>query len=444
MSSTPPKLEGGTVAIRAPVYLIALAVILFFTGLNAIYNVLNVEYRGNHSSFLPGPWDRDGDLIKAALSFPPYPTGSTPEIDRYLAMYAANPFEKLGGVGRGEISSLHITPLMIVSLLAIKQAILQWGPDRVVYFYILFALACVAHIVLEFRGSYWGAALAFLCLGLSFPFLMIVCTGNYGSLLGGLCLIFFLYEIIAGQRAMLAGLLLALAVNLHPNAVLLAPLMLVFDFRVAIRAAFFSAVFAIALFSVSALLAEHFYPGYNLAVFQQALHVYYQVYVIDGHGGREYNNSFFGAVWPLVEAFHLPVKSTIRVLGALQTGILMATALLIFTSAFYYLKHLIDRYEYAFAISSLYILASTIFATYHLFFLFIFILIFAGRSFASEPGRRHYAILGITVFVLAPKFFAYFFDVPLQVFVNPLVLVFGVSLILLGHNDTKMPREIAA
>jgi hypothetical protein len=428
-----------TIRLNVKVHLLALAAVLFLTALNGLFNSLNTEYGGKHATFLDRPADRHADLIKSALSLPPYGPDYIPGRDHaYRDFYVNNAYQSPQELRRGKLTALHVTPLMVVTMLGLKPLIILLGPSRVVEIYYLVAFLALALITWNFSGSFIEAVFIFLALAFSYPFLSILCRGNPGALLVAFCLIFFLYELFQGRHVVVPALFLALACNCRPNTVLLLPLLILLGRRNALRALAIFALATIALFLASYGLATHLDPDYNFTVARKAIQVYYKFYV-HSDGGSQFNNSAFGAVWPFIHDLHFLPLMEDSALDAAQWIIGLAVVTLLSVFSLLYLRRQIDKYEYAFALGSLYILGSTIVATYHLFFFAFFILVAGLRSFHLNPTRCHYFILAAAIFMLVPKNYLFHHGISYEVILNPLMLTTTLAIIFF-HRAPAPPH----
>jgi hypothetical protein len=418
-----------TIRITAKIHLVALAAVLFFTALNGLFNALNFEYSRKHTTFLAAPEDAHADLIRSALSLPPYVPAFMPGRDdawRYL--YVNNPYHTAQAPQRNKLTALHVTPIMIVSMLLLKRMIMVLGAGRVIHLFYAIAFISLAFICWKFCRSFREALFVFATLALSYPFLMILCRANPGGLLVSICLILFLRELFVGHRVAIPALLLAVACNCRPNAVLLLPLLLFLGWRRGLRELVVFGFTAAALLLASYGLATHFDRDYNFTSAGKAIQVYYRLYVLDG-AGSNFNNSAFAAVWMAVDALHLMPQFRANILVAIQWMIDPVFPILLALFSFLYLRRQIDKYECAFAIGSLYILGSTMFVTYHLFFLVFFILVVGLDSFHLEPRRGRYLILATSIFLLIPKSYFFHRGVSFEAVLNPLALVLALALI---------------
>jgi len=408
--------------LTCDLYPAVLIVIFLLTAINGFYNSLNTEYGRAHTTFLFTPGDRHGDLLKAALSFPPDRPIAHPE--QIPSTLLSHPYQGLSGVDQGKLTDLHAPPLDILYFLGVKQLLIRFGPTRVIELYYALSLIAVVWLAAKFSRNLREGFLVGGVLLLSYPFLMVLSRGNAPALLTSLALIFCIYELLVRRRGIAAALAFALAFNCRPNILLLAPIFLVLEWRALLRAALVFGIAAPLLFGVSYLLSIHLYEGYNFAVFQKALAIYYQKYVL-GILGEPYNNSLYGVFHPLVTMLNLQPGAQDRALHLLLWMITFGAALSILGFACLYLRRQIDAYAYIFAIGSLYVLGSSVLATYHLFFLFIFILLLAiPKAFDAKADIRdvHLWIIGTTAFLLVPKDYLFHHGISFEIIANPLVL----------------------
>ncbi len=428
-------------SIRADLYIVALAAILFFTACNGLFDALNIEYGGQHSTFLAPAEDRHADLIKAALSFPPLgPDFVAGRDDRYRPFYVDNPYKGLEGPARGNLTALQIPPFMILVMLLLKRLILWLGPVEVVRLYYIIALECLAFIAYQFGRGFWRSVFTFIVLGLSYPFLMILCRGNSGALVTSIGLLVFIYEVLIGKRIVVAALCFALAFNCRPNVLLLAPLFLTFGWRRGLNSFLIFSLASTVVYFGSYAIDLRLYPGYNSGVFHQALRVYYRICILNGLASY-FNNSGYGAIWPLIHWQRLPQDVKDISLIKAQLGISALAVATVGIFSIYYLLKRIDKYEYAFALSSLYILGSTIVATYHLFFLAVFVLVLSLPTFKIDYTRRQYLIVAAAIFMLVPKNYVFHKGLSFEVILNPLVLSLALIALWWRAMRTRSVRQ---
>ncbi len=427
------------IVLTSNLYVVVLLAIFVLTTFNGFYNSLNVEYERKKTTFLADPLDRHGDLIKAALAFPPFVPNHIAGLDHYsLRFYNADFYHGLEGIDHREVTGLHVPPFMLTVLLLAKRGVLLFGPVPVIYFFYAIAYLALTLVLAKFKMNLGEACLGFIVLGLSYPFLMIMSRGNCGALITSLSLIMFFYELFIRRKMSVAALILALAFNCRPNVIVLFPLLLIFGGRGFIKSAVFFGVFASILLLTSYSLAVHFYPGYDSSVFWKALNIYYSFYVI-GMGGDAFNNSAYGAFKPFIYMGHFPYDLLCQVLQGLLAVMTTSVAFLIPLFSLLYLRRQIDKYEFAFALSALSVLGTAVFATYHLFFFFAFVLIAAAPSFVIDRKRAHYLVLMACIFVLVPKNYIFVQGISLEVVLNPLVL--AATLILIFRRRRPCPAK---
>jgi hypothetical protein len=419
-------------------------------------------------TFLGDPQDIHADLIEFALSCPPFTKidvsswsstyqeyanhnnyhsfdlSHTPPVDLsspsalhagWLGLRKHQPVAVL--------TELHATPLMLAIGLATKRLILFWGPDSTVllhYALALLSLGATCLVILRDEGS---RLLAFVTLSLSFPFLLILDRGNQGALITGISLIFFVYLACTSERYILAALLLALACNIRPNALLLAPLLFCFGPRR------FTGSFVVLTGAGGAclLLAYKFdqflYPGYHWAVFTQALHTYFRVYVLGAAGNADNNSAFgaFKAIYLFPDETNDPLHYHLFDLVSKAFGgiflLLTVWAWILFAC-----KKL-SRFEFAYISLAAYVLDSAVFATYHLFVFAIFPLLLCRDRDTRNFGPADQLILFSSVFILIPKNYLLIRSISADVVLNPLALLAGALLVLLWQSglDFSVTRK---
>jgi len=409
---------------------LALLLVLFFTLVHGFFNSLSFEYTPSYeptATFLATPRDLHADLIKSALSLPPY---VTPQMSGwsplYREYYLKNPYQNpdlVAGQPVKRLTSLHFPPICLLLSMLVKRFILASNPQTVIFLnngISLFFLGVVCCCVMQ---KWRDRLLAFTVMALSYPFLMILSRGNQGALFTGLPLLLFIYYACITRNLIAAALCLAVACNFRPNAVLLAPLLFSFGFRRCVLGGAIFAVVSAALFFISYEIDRILYPGYTLSVFSQALNTYYEAYAFGGLGDQ-FNNSAFGAfkfLWDMIttvdysQAYVMTIHQANLIIFMTFT-IVLAGGLLLFR------KQKLTKMEFAYVSVACYVLISTILASYHLLVFFTFLILLCREVSERELGRVDGVILFCSVFVLVPK--NYFFNhfISYEVLLNPLVL----------------------
>lgn len=403
---------------------------LFFTSFNGFIDSIDYEYGATdfwQCTFLGEPVDRHGDLVKSALSL-----ASTPSFDiwdwspHYQYFYDYPYYGKLGDVSTGRVTVFGITPLALLILTGTLQAILATGPSFVMVIYYMVAWLWLGFLCWYFIADYRERILAFVVLALGYPFMFMLTRASLGALIVGFALILYIYLACNQRNLIITALCLAIACNIRPNAVLLAPLLLCFGLRKSIGA--FAIFFATAgiITASSYAIAVNIYPGYSWHVFFQALENYKNFYIIGGLGDGN-NNAAYGAIKTIYNILLLDPSP--KLLDTTNKFIFCACAGLIVFALYKFLQGRLPVYYFAFVITSLYILASTVFGTYHLLVLYAFIL--AAGCKPAKGGPYPPLLLLMSALVIIPKNYIYIFpNLSCEVILNPLILILSLSWIL--------------
>jgi hypothetical protein len=248
-------------------------------------------------TFCFSPKDLFADFIKAALS---YPGPAIRNLDAWPALFRDylqhNPYGDVAALAEGKLTNLHGMPLPTLILLEARRAFAFRDATFV-------TLAFFAAVILPFCGLIWAycrrssaGAITVLSFLLCYPLIFTVTRGNITAIMLGEALIAVILLIWRGQNLWLAALLLALAVNLRPNALIFLALPLLrWPFRRSVAWAAASLVMTAAMFWGALALANRLYLDYTLANFYQAVLVYRKIYVIDD-AGLAYGSSLFGGL----------------------------------------------------------------------------------------------------------------------------------------------------
>ncbi len=404
--------------------------ILFFTSLNGFVDSIDYEYGATDSwqcTFLGDPNDRHADLIKLSISTVSSPPPNLSEWpSHYLDFYTNNPYGNVGAVSRGRLTAFHSLPLALLVVTGIGNGILLTGPVFTTIVFYAVALTLLWLACWYFVSTSWERIFAFSVLALGYPFMVILSRANVGSLVAGFALIFYIYLCCNRRHLLIAGICLAVACNVRPNAVLLAPLFLCFGLRKSIGGVALFLLMAGAIASVCYAIAVKVYPGYSFSVFLQALDIYQSLYVF-GSMGDGNNNSAYGALKVLYEM--LLIGTSPRLLTAVNQFILLLGVGFIAFASYRFWRGLLPAYYFAFVITGVYILASTVIATYHMFVLYVFIL--AAGCKTAESGTFPSILVLMAALILIPKNYIYMFPgVSCEVILNPLILSICLGWIL--------------
>jgi hypothetical protein len=376
-------------------------------------------------TFLADPTDVRADLIKLDFSFPPLIASDLtnwPAHYRKLVLHSPyKSFDLRQRIVPDRFSGLHVPPLYVLLAIATKKLILDVGPSAVVHLNDAISVAALAGTCWLFIREWRGSIFTFIVLGLSSPFLNVVSRANQGALLTGILLAGFVYTLCVSPNFIAAALLLALACNFRPNAVILSPLLLCLGWRRFFLALPFFAGMAAGCFLLAERITERVYPGYTLAAFFEGLLIYYHRYVVYSDGNVD-NNSVFGAfkmIYVFFTGQSLPPPSLLSHANTLI--FIFFTGLFLGSMVLFHLKR-ISALEFIFLGLACYMLTSTIFATYHLLPFVALPLLFYRHRLAHGFSIAEGAIFFGVLFLLCPKNYVHVHRVSLETVLNPLAI----------------------
>jgi hypothetical protein len=416
-----------------------LAFILFFTFFNGFINAVYVEYGPScfaEATFLGEPADLHADLVKSGLSLAteaPRDLWAWPP--HYQDFYLHNPYGKITDVDSGRVTVFGVTPLTLVFLSGTLHSVMTFGPSLVVYGFYFAAWLWLAGLCWYSVVNVRQRLAVFLVLALGYPFLFLLTRANIGAFPASIALLPYVYLCCGRRHLVLAAVCFAIACNIRPNAVLLTPLFLAFGFRRALLGASIWAILLLAIGGISYFAATQLVPGYSWQVMLKALSNYQAMYVV-GAGGDGGNNSLYGAIKILFRIALIQVDGGF--LLGLNKVILVGCGILIFVAAYQFWRGRLSVFAFAFAVTCLYVLGSTVFSIYHLLIFYPFVLMAGGRE---EMKSFPPIILAFTALALIPKNYFFFFpNISCEVVLNPLILTGCVAWILFF----KLPGEVPA
>jgi hypothetical protein len=308
--------------IRPERYLLVVVLgLVSLSFLNMLYCTMAYEFGWGPKTFLVGPDDRFADLIKLSLSFRSVTGGvdNTASFRSWRPIYQ-NYYEHpdYGGTecfATGRVTHFHHPPLSTLIFLLTGLFIVRTGSPLLTLFLFFFiyllevwSIAWIA-IPRAQRTAALTLSLWFLCLA-SYPALVMFGRANYVNAgLTTIPIVVFLVAVFARRQASLACLTaLAIAVNIHPNAIIfLLALPVLFGVRNAVRPVLRFTAIASAIFGVSYLAAHRLYPDYTIANFRKGLAIYGKVYIERGNG-IGMGSSLYGLIRALNHGLHLGVS----------------------------------------------------------------------------------------------------------------------------------------
>ena len=439
--------------------------LICFTFLNMLYCTMGYEFGFGPMTFLSGPEDRFADILKLSLSFRSVTLGvdKTESFQTWKPIYQGYYEHPVYGgkenLAIGELTHFHHPPLSILIFLLCGIFIVQTGspPLMLLLFFCIYLLEVWTMIWIGIprpkRTLGLILAIWFLCLA-SYPALVTFGRANYVNAgLTTIPIVAFLIATFAQKQASLASLLaLALAVNIHPNAIIfLLALPLALGIRRAIKPSMQFIAFALALFGASYFSAHKLYPDYTIANFRKGVAIYGNVYISGGAGIRN-GSSLFGLVRVLNHGLHLGISFPVEmgVFYVLATFIFVLACAAVWRASVRraigsehqstekqtdkgYRGGLINESNQwplplvPFFLVSFYCILSPIFADYHLLvFVAPLVLAYLERDEAAKRSQLLTVVAIASVLMLSPKNYL-FQHASVQIILNP-VIVCGVVL----------------
>jgi hypothetical protein len=354
----------------------------------------------------------------------------------------ASPFHPGAPAGLAHVTeAVHLTPLTELLYMCAKRLVLARGPGFTVDVFYMVTIGALAFACVTALPTWSLRAWVFFALALSYPFLQMLLRGNLGALITGFSLIFFIYLLCRTQRYLLAAMFLALACAVRPNAVVLVPLFLAFGLRRGIVAGALFLAVGLGLTLVAYKIDQAWYPGYSFHYSAEGLKFYYRDYVL-GEADNPGNNSIYGAIKLLGSALGWSSPAHPHVYDLINRALGFALLALDLVICWFYLQQKFSRLEFAFLLTAIYMLASSVFATYHLDVFLVFPLLLASPDI-REISREELVILWGSVFVLMPKLYVFAGRFTPDSVLNPLVVLLAVAWLLFIRARTPA-REFAA
>ena len=414
---------------RRNVALVSSFTVLLLTIANLVFN-LTASARGYgfpFSTFLWKPEDNFGDFFSLLST---YPGGERAWPSTREGLYSILPTHPLSLTVTGPaaaVTHFHMTPFSTLLSLGAVAALRIVDPV-VLFLALLLALLTWWILLVRRRSVSLGETIAWACLGaISYPTLFMVTRGNLHAGLTAMLAIHALLLGLQRRNPLFAALLLAAAVNIRPNAILLALPLIAFYWP---RKWLFMSGLALSGLTIllsSLLISNMAYPAYNLNTFVGGLKTYSEIYLV-GDWGLQYGSSLFGAFRAVFEVYHPLIVSAAS---------LIALAIIAGGLAAWHQKRLDDALLIFLSLAG-YCLGSAVFGDYHLMIFLVVPLALAAQPPTSvdwSSTRVWPIVLGCTCFVLAPK--NYIFQgssgrpTSAQVVLNPALLL-AASIIVIG------------
>ena len=394
--------------------------IFIMTGLNAIFNSIafSLGYGYPYASFLFDPSDRFADYFKGIFSLPgasDLQIGGSSLLRGYLDN---NPYGGVKALTDGTLTNLHGTPLVtLIALLNLK--LMHFISPWYVFCAIFFSGAVLIYaLVKKIARSTLDSVLLFASLLLCYPTLFMVTRGHIYSGMTALALSIFLLCAYQNKKRFLAILLLAIAVNLKPNAIIFILALGLPGLKNIKMDVFVFTCLAACIGATSYLLANATLPDYTPENWLKAVSIYHDIYVVH-NAGLAYGSSLFG-----------PLKSLFGYGKFIEIVPLVLACLIIIFGTIQFHTNKISKSSYIFILCASYVYGSAVFADYHLLILFtplICLYMESGISPLNTHRPIFFSDLNIifvsSVLLLSPKCYMYKGNISDQVLLNPLILV---------------------
>lgn len=389
-------------------------IVLTLFATNTLFNLVARAF-GLHwpySTFLFAPTDLFGDFFKAALGFPGgdmvRPSHFLGLHDRIARAAAFRPYPGIAALAAEPLNPLQMMPLTMTYYLLEVRAMRLLDPAAV---FLGSALAVIAgYVCVVLRGARSRhLAERWLRLGLlSYPMLMVLTRGNLQAGVTALLIVQAMLCAAERKRPVTTAVLLAIAVNIRPNAILFGlPMLLLFaDARWRVFAA--TGVAGVLTLAASAAAAHALFPDYTISSFGSGLRVYYQVYVIDDLG-LWYGSSLFGGL-KLMFGYH----------AGMDTGATVAALALLVAGLATFWRGRLTITAMVFVTACAYCLATPVIADYHLL-CFVAVPMLAARE--PRIGRIEWIAVIAASLLLSPKNYIFFGEYSLQIVLNPAIML---------------------
>jgi hypothetical protein len=412
------------------------ALIFLLTSLNAIFNSLatSLGYGFPYTTFLFLPEDRFADYFKVIFSYP-----GTENIDLsgtanvLIHFLHDNPYQGQADLAGGALTHFHMPPLTtLISLLNLK---LMYFINPIAIFVSIFLIGfiLVYKLINYISESTLDTWLVFLATFFCYPTLFMITRGHIFSGFSSLALLAFLVFMFEGKRKYLSLILLAIAINLRPNAIIFLFALGMCDFKNLKKDIPMFILISAIIFLISLFLTNIMYPDYSVDNMLLAIGIYHDQYVI-GNGGLAFGSSLFG-----------PLKVIFGYSKVIEALPILIAGLMVVISTLQLRNKAISKIAFLFILCSSYVLGSAVIADYHLTVFFAPLLcIYLEQKKAllktSYPllNKELLIVFFASVFMLCPKNYIYIKHTSIQVALNPLLLlVASILIIILGCLNSR-------
>jgi len=419
-----------TVLIQKPA-LLAFIMIFAMVALNSIFNTLAVAVGLDfpRTTFLFSPNDLFADYYKVLFSYPSASgiqiNGASKLSTLLLSYLNNNPYHGVEGLVSGTLTHFHLTPFSTLFSLINLQLMRYISPQSLFFLLILVFFIGVYLLIVKITCSKFERLLWFLSVLICYPTLFIITRGNIFAGITSLALIGYLVFVSQNKNKYFALFMLAIAVNIRPNAIIFILALLLGKSRPKISSVLVFFAMAGCIFFSSLYLSNFLYPDYTLTNFLAGLKIYHASHVF-GNGGLAYGSSLFG-----------PLKVVFGATSTTEIFAMLIAILLLVPAVWLRIGNKISNSSFIFIICSCYVLGSSVFADYHLG-IFLAPLILHYLDGKEKPtmnlqlsDKAEYALIYLgSVFMLIPKNYIFYRGISAQVVLNPIALLLVSTAIL--------------
>lgn len=372
-----------TPSIEKNLAIVALT-ILSLTAINSTYYSILFAFGGDTGTYI-FRGDLLADYFKVLFSYPKGKISAIAEWDvlpDFMKHYVThNPYKGVNAFLSGDLSHFHLPPFT-TSLAFLNLDAFHVVGIRATFWIVITGAIAILYAVVTACGQNKTQRIALFAIALfSYPFIFALQRGNFFSMFSVLLVAWAVATSQPTRRPYLPTLLFALAVNIRPNLVLLAPLLY---FLGGCRTRIFGTFifFCLTIFAVSLSYAGLIYPDYTFSNFLAGLEIYKATHVI-GDGGFGYSTSIYTALKLAQKLFDLNVS--LEIVGTLVslTGFLGATYFTVQRK----LEN-IDDVELGFALTAMSMLTTPVFGDYHLLTFLVPILLISKLFPSASPGSE--------------------------------------------------------
>ena len=398
-----------------------------FNSLAVSYGIVDIQL----ISMMFYPHDLHADLIKYILSFSVYDPSL---VDNWKEIYL-NYFKGNDHRPNGIVNDTGLPFYVLLSLL-LNILAFATTPSFVVIVFYLFIATTIPLVIQYITKDIKKTLILSLFVFLSYITFFILTRGHVFSYISSILIILFSSSFLLETKTKISIqiLVFTILVIARPNAIIFGALFFSYGFKNGLK----YLVISLSVITLEWLfiveLIQLKIKNYTALSFFTEFSVYYANKYVYTSAGSWFNNSLFGGLrWVLTL---LSVDLSEYQAKLLNYFSILTSLSLMFISLVLFLFKRINVFYFLYIISSLYVLASSVFTTYHLLFFYCFLLLISTKS---NFGNKYadLVIVIASVIVLSPK--NYFFNnaVSVESFINPTILFLSTLYVFVKTAEFK-------